>query len=224
MKLAAKEIDKTLFDCGIECNRVQGLWTGVSLERYRRVIGLLTEEFSATSTQSVGYLCGCGSLLLLSYVWGKCQSKADILSFYRGVERMSGIEVIAQRDLLLDFNKPTADPNSELNLWLAKTYTSSELTSASIQEALQNILAYCRISHNRYQQKLDLAQIASSLDLIAASLSIERAVKPVVELGRYAPSAVSSATDGDNHRGAALKPDCVEVVLRELCDALLFGK
>ena len=215
-----KLVAATLRDrCRIETNRVDGEWTGVSLARYKRLVEHLAQAGDGPAVP-----------LFLRFVWERAESKRCLLDFI----------------LALDSHVPCLEPTWRTRLtqdsscadeWCSSTFSASDTDAASVEAAARCMLprhapALRALQRSRSAQHLDPApqqpqqpslpsqqqpkataaapSFAHSLEVLGAHLCDVATFKPPNALERHA------------FRGSAPKPDCVEMLLRELFDFLLF--
>ena len=268
------EIDKQLLAMGIETNHYKGKWTGVSLERYRKLIRLLsdsTPDHSYTHIYPTPQHYSFNTLLY--YVWCKSSSRGDLLEFILSLERSTQQEVIQT-----SYSDLRTVDSTVRKAWIEDIYTVAEVSNKkNVTQALHYILYPSTPGDQGTGHNSDLST-GQALDLLTASLTLEKSVKPPLKLGRYAytgsaspistiptrthtdthdsssstnsittscssntndkasPPALSqldiaSATHSSSAEGIKMKrverdlrPDCVEVVIREVIDCLLYGK
>jgi len=237
-RLLSNDIDKALMKLGVECNRYKGEYTGVSLERYRRLIRLLGHEYKAItkqqqrinnntsilSTLSDGY----GLAAIAWLVWEKASSKGDLLDYLTELNNHSGLNI------LTDSAAQALGTSQGRNDWIAtELFVESELQLPFVQSAIERLL----LSHHKEEDKEENEKpsFGEALEIVAASLSLETSVKPALKLGRYTLSTSSSLTNELNPATStaatsatvsmkALKPDCVEVTIREILEAFIYGQ
>lgn len=198
---AAGNLDEFLSAIGIECNRVDGEWTGVSLSRYKQLVASLiisTRAKSALAHEDWSFS------LLLRFVWEKSKTKHCLLKFAKACDASATPIPILLSNLRISNDK-----------WCKMEFDS--LKPFRIGEKHSNMLIRCFNRDRNAFASIESSDItgagdASALEELAAFVASERNIKPAIKLGRYkyGPFSVS-------------KPDCVEVVLREVMDYLLFG-
>ena len=199
-------IDCVLNEIGIECNYVHGQWTGVSLNRYKKLIEAIAKEiiflsnverpFNESFHSAVYPHVGAYSAML-QFVWVKANSKQCLLDFLLGIESASQMFILKD-----EFSDLRSNGSTMQKQWLEDKFSLTDLTFQKVQKATEVLL--------RGNADSDPC-IGQAIECIAASLAYDRAFKPPIKLGRY------SYGDGPE------KPDCVEVVIREVMDTLLFG-
>jgi hypothetical protein len=201
---------------GITCNHVNGTWTGISLERYRKLISLISEDQRRLRMPGSGSMnndpCAGYSLpLLLRLLWEISESKDCLMDYFEGVEQ--------GRASVGDSGVITADKFVELRIqgsamrksWVDSSFTDHEISSEHVHSAGMEFLKYLRMD-NIELNAVDTEKFGACFELVCASLAKDRSFKPAVRLGRY------SLDDGP------VKPDCVEVVVREVVEGLIFGE
>lgn len=209
-ELKSNDIDLILNNMGITCNRSNGQFTGISLARYRNIIKLLKDDFN-NCNNILNYL---SIPIYMRLVWEKAESKLCLLEFLLAVEESSNKQIISNKYSYL------RSENSLLkNQWLNSQMNESHLNQESVDKSLDCIL----LSFQENNKILPLdnttinlndscnSNLSKSLEIVACCLSLTHTLKPAISLSRY------SYKDGDS------KPDCVEVVLREIIDYLIFG-
>jgi hypothetical protein len=191
-------IDASLSSGGIECNYVDGVWSGVSLERYRKLIYLIADDHRqvlSTATSNFPISTGYAFPLLLRCLLEKSVSKKCFLDFLLSVERHAGCLVI--RD---EFNDLRVENSAMTSSWLNENFVRDDLTTMKVLEAGRSFLNSDSSRH-----------FGEDLEIVAVSLAQERAFKVPLKLGKYSVN------------GGQLKPDCVEVLIREVVEALIYG-
>lgn len=206
-------LDNQLKKKEIHCNFVYDRWTGISFARYRKLIGQIAANMDQQQhfRADGGYVPpNYGLLTLLQCVWERAASKEDLLRYFQALEVASEVSVF--RD---DY-----DRSDGFARWLDEKFSSSEVDSDL--ERSWNIVTQ-RLSSG------DAVDVGRALETIAASLSVQAAFKGAIRQGRYAYSVSMEPQDGadtaslSNPVSIPTRPDCVEVVVREIVDNLLFG-
>ena len=199
-------IGRTLREqCGIETNKVHGEWTGVSMARYRRLV-----EHLGTGRDDAGPVIP----LYLRFVWHRAKTKRGLLDFLLALDSHTACLVPAWREAV------TTDPAAAEG-WCRSQFTPSDTNEASVEAAARRILQPpspepspspplppLRPSSPPPAAELSFAR---ALEILAANLSDVHAFKPPNVLERHA------------YRGGAPRPDCVEMLLRETLDLLLYS-
>lgn len=137
-RLASKDIDKLLNRVGIECNHVEGKWTGVSLQRYRNIISFLTNEYKEYIDSSIHHNSkSCGLLaisILLQSLWQKSNSKACLLEYLLAYENVTETPI-----LLNEFSDLRNASSTMTKTWLASAFTDDEMTDVAIEKAMRTV-------------------------------------------------------------------------------------
>lgn len=201
---------------------MNGQWSGVSLERFRAIARAVAADWRlhrSSGADTNTWPIGSGYVLpiVAHFVWEKAVSKRCLLDYILAVEASS------RRQLLRESCAGIREEGSAMQKeWLDATYDVGEITRESIEQSLE-IVKSCferQPAHPESCIKM-CAALASfedgentgrSVELLALSLYSERVFKLPIKLGRYAPAS-----------GGQMKPDCVEVVLREIIDTLIFN-
>jgi hypothetical protein len=193
-------IDAALKNDGIICNYSGEQWTGVSMARYRTIVRLLVAEDKLGSVNHDG-LNTSALTTLLAFLWEKSVTKQCLLEYYLAIERASGEGVL--QDSYSDLRAPGSEVHRE---WVASRFEAADLTRQRVNVAMTGL-------NTRPPSPTDeVDSAADALDLLAATYALERSFKAPIKLGRY------------SYRGGRPRPDCVEVVVREIIDSLIFGK
>jgi hypothetical protein len=215
--LTKLDIDNKLKLLGIDCNYVNGLWTGVSLDRYRRLV----RTFEQNLLHHDDILHQYAIPIALHYLWETVTTKKCLLDYLLGIEQASGLEILHE-----SYADLRIEGSSLREAWLrAKFDTTTHISKRKLQDAstlLTNDFNYSNIADNdklfidnftllcplETQQRMSLGY---AMEIVATSILQERSKKTPIKLGRY------------SHRGGKHKPDCVEVVVREVFDSLFYG-
>jgi len=186
------DVQKTLKENGIETNRVNGTWTGVSLARFKRLVSLIREAYQADeATPAVP--------LLTRIAWEKAEGKQDLLDFYRALSLHLGpVFNDEHRGLIAEDSGSSAFSES----FIEDAFTIDELQDEDAIGAASSHLAGDDDGRS--------PEYARHLELIAASLSQAQAFKPAWKILRH------------TYKGGKQVPDCVEVTVREFIDLLLY--
>jgi hypothetical protein len=149
---------------------------------------------------------------MMAFLWEKSTSKQCLLDYILAVEKASGQSVLdpAYADLRVASSVGR-------NQWLQMQFTDAELSAERISTATARLQqAYIPglmgESSVHTEQTTGSMSIAEAIEIVAASYAVEKSFKPPIKLGRYA------YLDGPP------RPDCVEVVVREVVDSLIYGK
>jgi hypothetical protein len=204
---------------GIECNYCNGILTGISLEKYRYIIRILHQELSVNVPQSYdgnlsNHVSGINVTIsmYLYVIWTKAYTKSCLLDYIISFENASNHNIISP--LWSDIRVA----NSEAQIkWL--TSQSDMLNDDSTSHQVNNIctamndiityLAGC----NQYNDVTKTSHFLSQLEYMTVYFSLLNKYKASYILGKYKPSS----------KIAQVKSDCVEVVIREIIDYLIYG-
>ena len=196
LKQAPEEcVTATLRDrCGIVSNRVDGVWTGVSLARFKRLVHLLSSDVSESIDLSSSSRGMCVPLFL-QCVWERAESKRCILDFLLALDEHVGCLEPRWRDAF----ETDAGAVQE---WCAETFKPGDTDESAVEMAARRVL--------HHQRAQGLEPFAHAVEVVAANLCDVHAFKPPNVLERH------------GYQGGEPRPDCVEMLLRELFDMLLF--
>lgn len=160
-------IAKTLKSVGVETNRVNAKWTGVSLARYKRIVRLLNEAWkSDINTPAIP--------LVTRLVWEKCEHKSDLVTYFRAVSSHipggpSAVFQPSYASLLLIESESALDEFNESYFDVSQLTDESLLSNAS-RSALES----------------SSSSPAQSIELLVSSMSNSQAFKPAWKLSRHA--------------------------------------
>lgn len=212
-KLTAKDIHQHLASIDIKCNYVADEWTGVSLERYCKLINTITHEY-LQSRRDPSSLAVYTLPLITAFVWERAESKACLLGtlipsypshiltpFNQCLDFLLSLEASSGRAVLLDEYKELRFDSSVRREWLSMSLSPGDIAKDKVHSALSRVMS---------TEAGIIPQLGESYEILAASLARERSCKPAIKLGRF------SYLDGPT------KPDCVEVVVREVVEGLIF--
>eukprot|EP01052_Picozoa_sp_SAG31_P005236 SAG31_NODE_227_length_19818_cov_6.503271_13_plen_602_part_00 len=135
-----------------------------------------------------------GLLLLLRLVWERATSKRCLYNFLVAVDNAVRGSGIEGGILRV--------PLDQIK-WVGERFTPDELNPKSLAAAAETLL------ENPCDTESD-AEHADALELLAAGLSTAAATKPRLPAGRY------------GWAGGEPRPDCVEVMIREIIELLLY--
>lgn len=210
-------IDTALRRAGIECNYVNGVWSGVSLERFRSIARAVATDYlnySKTSLPSWALGCGYAFPIISHFVWDKAITKKCLLEYILAIESSS------ERLLLLDSCTALREDGSTMQReWLSCSFSgdfiNSDIVETCSTRLFHNPSVNCNIDPFQDLSDCSFDRLTDpwsrSMEVLAVSVYRERVFKQPVKLGRYAlPNGL-------------LRPDCVEVVVREVLDALVFN-
>jgi hypothetical protein len=227
-------IDEALLHHGVECNYVNGEWSGVSSERYRKIIRLTASSFHHTLSASDGVQSpeqgpNDALLVLLSFLWERAKTKRCLLDYLVSLDR----ELLPTNGGIFvpEYEQLRIENSEQQKLWLQDQYVPLEITDRSVAGAAKMVVpptrelimkpcvgnmqmltpAACGNPQPHLKEELSASTVGSSFDVLAGSFGIDRSSKLPIRLGRY--------TYGDG----VPRPDCVEVVVREIIDTLIYG-
>ena len=219
-------IDEALSCHGIDCNYVNGQWSGVSQARYRKIVRLLMQdpslktEYAAVNSRAANSLCAGYALpLVAAFLWEKAETKRCLLDYIFAMEAACG-----QQLLLPSYAELRIHDSPMQREWLNVQFAAGDLSSNRVRNAERTFISISggsEVESNAVSSQVNFtpkpisptsSSTGAALDILAASCAMERSFKPPIKLGRY--------TYGD---GAA-RPDCVEVVVREIFETLIFGE
>ena len=221
-----KEIEKVLVETGVvpistpagRRVNVDGVHTNVSLSRFLRIFHLVRESHLECNDLNLLHLnmnqevatSPC-LLLVLRFLWEKSHSKRCLLDFLDTVHEY--------RPVLRHGKSSTWNPD-DLNTFLTSSIDRKDLEQTNkIEQAALRLLSTTTLreilreegsSPNENTMSSWMSSAGRDCELVAASLSSAQAHKPAIKMSRH------------GFNGGPSKPDCVEVVLREMFDLLLF--
>jgi len=188
--------------------------------RYRKIVRLLADDFENNILLGACPHYISALPVALAFVWEKAKTKKCLLDYLLAVERASESELI-----LPAFNDLRVSGSSMQKDWISDQFSQDFITpeqvraagpqllfSSSAVQKKETINAPGQLKHNSSNNSLLPDTPAEALEIIGASLSMERSFKSPIKLGRYA------------YGDGKARPDCVEVVVREIIDSLIFGK
>lgn len=210
--------------------------------RYRKIVRLLAEDLHYQQIVSTSAL---GSFkytlpITLAYVWEKATSKQCLLDYLLALE-----STMQQPILLPEFEELRLADSPLRRQWLESHFAPGEITAKAVFAASQVLLQAGQSLESTSTMRTTFASsptqmisdatdtdtntlhndtatsaattgpvvqnTGEALEVLAASYALERSFKTPIKLGRYAY--------GDGRP----RPDCVEVVVREIFDALIYG-
>jgi hypothetical protein len=201
-------VAKTLRKSGIESNRIDGEWTGVSFVRFTRLVGLIADASHGNKNTPA-------LMMLLQVVWEKAADKAGLLDFILALDEQYPVLGDGYQSLKYDTQLRDAFTSSQFEL--------SEMNEAAAGHAAREVLQpQC---HQSY---------ALAMELLAVSLSQVHAFKPAIKVEYHSykgteldcalyPSLYMPPPPSHFLTGGKVVADCVEVVVREVLDLLLFN-
>lgn len=232
----ASFLDNQLKLRDITCNYVQGTWTGISLSRYRMMINKISDNIEMLRKNEKTSLPPLGLLALQMCIWDKAHSKGDLLEYLLALQKAMDTPIFSAESGL--------DSDEGRLQWCASAFCPEEIdaTWQSSWRSLSNSLAKIGDAEATHTA-------ATSLELIAAHLATHASNKSAIKQGRYvytpstylpksSPPTLKASSNSqaskqaeastnikaDNGADIPSRPDCVEVVVREIVDNLLFGR
>eukprot|EP01040_Poterioochromonas_malhamensis_P006749 gene6749-7272_t len=218
-----KPLDSTYIDSqlklfNIHCNYIheESVFTGISLSRYRKLIQLITDSLHLYHNNhhpdkhdNLQYL-PYGWFVFNQFIWEKAKNKEDLLKYLLNVERFSEEEIFHSHTNLRD------GQSSERERWNNSQFTSNDLASKNMQSSFDHLL-----SGNERERFSD------ALEHVIAAMSLESSTKNSIRPGKYLYSMQQRkfhSEFSDRSKNVRMRPDCVEVVIREIIDNLLFDR
>lgn len=180
------------------------------MARYRKIAKLLAESrHKHTSGIDPDALS-----MAMAFLWEKAASKRCLLDFYLAVEKASGLPILTDAYAQLRVNGST-----EQIKWLSDQFQPAELNAEAVWRATALYQQHHSTLTDPNKKTVtvnvhpDLTEetVSDAIDTIAASHALERSFKPPIKLGRY------------SYQDGRARPDCVEVMVREVVDFLIFG-
>lgn len=200
---------------GIKSNYVGGEWTGVSLARWKDLANHLRSDryplpeksHSASSLQIV-----LSTAVWSMAVWECSQSKQCLLEYYLAVQDASGVDMFNEEN---EFVKRGVrfDPVVQAD-WVSRTIDDERLQDSTTSSSLIQTSLNSLTSDNAAirASSMDTARAVEVLCAIIMTTKRPRNLKPTTPNGYY------------GYDGGEIKPDCVEVAVRELIDLLLWDE
>ncbi len=116
-------------------------------------------------------------------------------------------EIGAQRPLIRDENSELRVATSVARkAWLESEFSAEDMNAANISACAET--AFSKLASNLNAED---SEFGRALEVITAHIAQKKIFKPPIKLGRY------------TFKGGHPKPDCVEVVVREIVESLIFG-
>ena len=201
-----KDIAQVLRATGVEARStpagrradVDGLHTNVSLSRFLRLFELVIHEPTLYGGRSNvdSPMASTTIPLVLRFLWESSNSKQDLLDF---------LGVVDSYVPILQTSPISKWSSQDIETFLSARLAPLELQNVDqIEEACIRLLEAPRSGAH--------TNSGADMELVAASLSSAHAFKPSIKMSKH------------SFQGAPPKPDCVEVVIREIFDLLLFDK
>jgi hypothetical protein len=149
---------------GIECNHVNGKWSGISLQRYRNIIHLLSDDIQASYHSQPSLWNGFTIPIYLRFIWEKSSSKYDLLSF------LIALENTLQKDILLDDYHALRNSHSSVTQsWCQLQFHTDEMTNYDLMTAI-----------NSFVSDTNNASKGEYLEILAAYLGYEKSFKSAI--------------------------------------------
>jgi hypothetical protein len=248
--LSDKQLDGALRELGVQTNKVNGVKTGVSLARWRRVIRLaeqppLPPPCSRSGTDGVGAQLAVA--MLLRVLWERASTKACLATFLTTLDGYTPVlrpanecEDVAALWHSLDIDTPagsapvpapavtpkaaSAAAAAGWQAWVSSGYSAVELgANADIEQAA---LALLRLPSSSAAAAAAAAGAGDGGDSSSHGWDWEKwagaldRVAASLSQVQVAKPRLTVAKYG--YRGLPPKPDCVEVTCREIFDLLLY--
>ena len=183
--------------------------------RYRKIVRLLANDLEKEIQLGACPYYSPALPVALAFVWEKAKTKKCLLDYLLAVERASESELI-----LPDFSDLRVPGSSIQKGWISDQFSQDFITPEQVRAAGPKLLfpsgAFVKKetveARSRAGNPLLPNTPAEALEVISASLAMERSFKSPIKLGRYA------------YGDGKARPDCVEVVVREIIDSLIFGE
>lgn len=187
----------------IKSNHVAGEWTGVSLARWEELKSAWDRNLSSTRVSFADLL---SQSLWSMFLWDISTSKRDILEGILALQESSQIAILNPDSPLA---QALPHDQSARDEWVKSTLTlkpnDDSITSSAVEQLLQ------ATSCSKTWDSIPTAQSIEMLCALQATSSSYH-MKPPSPNGYYALE------------GGRLKPDCVEVTVREFMDMLLWNE
>ena len=170
--------------------------------RYRKIVRLLAEDLKKNKSHHQ-----LPALPVVSaFVWEKAKTKQCLLDYLLSIETASGDQL-----LLPEYNDLRVKDSFMQKEWITSQFAPDFITSDRVR-AESPVLLYRYPSTPLSHTTSTLTQsVGEALEVISASLAMEKCFKSPIKLGRYA------------YGDGKARPDCVEVVVREIIDSLIYG-
>lgn len=220
--LSDDAIDRELLRHGIECNMVNGEYSGVSLARYRRIVRLIADDLGHINGKSGNpfrrIVKGYSLSIILSVLWEKSPNKQSLLDFILAAELSMGRSMLRPQYSELRLPGSTAHKQwlqlefTRDDLLLGQVHAATDVLLGGDSNAMRSSSSLDRCTSAAVWTHQDDVAVPAALERVACSVALEHLFKRPIRLGRY------------QYRGdGAARPDCVEVVVREVVDALIYG-
>ena len=164
------------------------------MARYRKIVNLIAKDISTNRLAGNNLI----SPVSLAFLWEKATTKKCLLDFILEFEAASGQSV-----LLPQYDALRIEGSDMQRDWLQMKFHNNEITSDILKQATHVVFGNTGTGN---------MSVGEAIEIISASYAMESSFKPPIKLGRYA------YLDGKP------RPDCVEIVVREIIDTLIYGK
>ncbi|KAL3911677.1 MAG: hypothetical protein SGILL_007188 [Bacillariaceae sp.] len=201
---------------GIKSNYVEDEWTGVSLARWKD-IAMCLKPVAKDATSTTKEYNNVERLLATAVwsmaVWELTDSRQCLLDYLLAIHEVSGVDNIIFND-----DNPYVQRGIMTNGDVQKEWASSmendhdddfEVASASTQSSLEELLYHVTAGQSPKTSD-DTAKAIENLCESVLNRNQNKNVKPTTPNGYY------------GFDGGDIKPDCVEVAVRELFDYMLW--
>ena len=189
-----ERVRERLKRAGIETNRVRGARTGVSMQRYIQLVDSIAGACADGGETAPAVQC------MLRLAWERSETKRDLLDFLLALDE--------ERPVLAD--RRLRDDTAAQDAWVQHSFEPSDICDSRVEHALE-ILAGGEAPASGGALLLSSEVSAEAFEIVAAGLSQAHAVRPPLRVHRH------------SFEGAPVKPDCVEVAVREVIELLLFA-
>jgi hypothetical protein len=208
-----KEQKALLQRAGIRSNHVHDEWTGVSMARWMSLLSSLRQPPQQNRPMPVYPPLTIAPWL--AALWQMARTKDDLLEFLLAMEEYGGDGVAAECGIILDsrneLSRALRHDVGARQEWARSSFTADEITPDCAHEALDRL-----VSSSSHDVVADGSRHDNDsgrlVEVIAASRAIQHAAQPVVPNGRY------------GYDGGRPKSDCVEVVVREVLNIILWDE
>lgn len=184
--------------------------------RYRKIVQLLAKDFENNASVHACPHYTSALPVALAFVWEKAKTKQCLLNYLLAIERASESKL-----LLPAYDDLRISGSSMQKEWISDRFDQDFITPERVKTAGPQWLFPSATWHKESPftdglfSTVDKQALSNSpaeaLEIISASLAMERSFKPPIKLGRYA------------YGDGKARPDCVEVVVREIIDSLIYG-
>jgi hypothetical protein len=232
-ELSEEDFRRILLDRhDIKSNRLKGRWTGVSLARWKEIVTYLmpTQNVYNTSmtadhdeyAQLEGFLTAAVWSVAL---WENCRSRKCFLDYLLSFEEVSGQDIMNPFNSFVQ-NGIRLDPQIQ-SAWVSlkchdeKGSGMEDDSMNQIQSSVERLLPWLQRNDDdsTVSQDLNDKERVASLDKTRAIEKLCTSIVRQQQSERIKPTTPNGYYGFD---GGEVKPDCVEVALRELIDYLLW--